>query len=405
MYGFPFLGEGVLKIGMIWEDLSPRSGSRRFLFEATPRLEKLGHEVKIFTAKLDKKACYPEILQLPVEVVPKKHSSISRFFKRTLGRDIDHYWVHTRAYMEISERAATWKADLLIFHYAGEPWLPQYFYYLNKPAGIVDLHVIPGGVPRFRTSASWKIEQRIRLLPPMGRWNALSLKKIGMIITHSRFVYNQTIKVLGSKISTMTEVVPLGVSHSEFYPTDEEEPFVLCLGRIDPQKTLELTMHAMKDTDPNYSLVIAGALEDRFKSYKDRLIDLAEKLNLSHRFKIVQAPTRDEVVRLIQRCSVFLFPSTVDTFGLTVLEAMSCGKPVVACRAGGVPELLSDCGVLLDPDPEQWQKALRQLLSDSHFRRQIGEKAFERSKLYSWEHTVNSYINVLENFESRTKRR
>ncbi len=388
---------------MIWEDLSPRSGSRRFLFEATPRLNKLGHDVRIFTTKLDTKMCYPEILQLPVEVVAKRQSSVSHFFKRVINRDLDYFWIHARAYMEISKRAAKWKPDILIFHYAGEPWLPQYFYYLDKPVGIVDLHVIPGGVPSSRTQILNKVDQKIRVLPPMGRWNALSLRKVRMFITHSHFVYDQAMEVLGNKISKMTEVVPLGVNHSEFYPTDEEEPFVLCLGRIDPQKTLELTIKAMKDIDPHYSLVIAGALEDRYAWYKHRLIEFAEKMNLRKRFKIVLAPNREEVVRLIQRCSVFLFPSTIDTFGLTVLEAMACGKPIVACKAGGIPELLGDCGVLLEADPEIWHDVLRQLLSDSSYRRKIGKKAFERSKLYTWEHTVNSLTQALQNFLVRTK--
>lgn len=386
---------------MIWEDLSPRSGSRRFLFEATPRLEKLGHSLRVFTTKLNPKTCYPEILQLPVEVVPKRQSSASRFFQQVLGRSIDHYWMHARAYMEISKRIANWKPDVVIFHYAGEPWLPQYFYCLEKPIGVVDLHVLPEGVPPFRTS-KLKIEQRIRLLPPMGRWNAASLKKLGMIITHSHYVYEQAKKKLRKNLSTKMKVVPLGVNHSEFHPTGEEEPFVLCLGRIHPQKTLELTVQAMKNTDSDFSLVIAGALDERYLWYKAKLVELAKEMNLSHRFKIVQAPNRAEVVRLIQRCSVFLFPSKIDTFGLTVLEAMACGKPVVACRAGGVPELINDCGVLLDPDPEQWREALTQLLSDTSLRRKIGQKAFNRSKLYSWDHTVNSFIRLLEDFSTLT---
>lgn len=382
---------------MIWEDLSPRSGSRRFLFEATPRLNKLGHEVRIFTTKLDTEMCYPEILQLPVEVVPKRQSSVSRFLKRIINRDIDYFWVHARVYMEISKRAAEWDPDILIFNYAGEPWLPQYFYYLDKRVGVVDLHIIPGGVPTSRTSLLNKVDQKIRVLPPMGRWNALSLEKLRMFITHSRFVCEQAKKVLGNHISKMTKIVPLGVNHSEFFPTDEEEPFVLCLGRIDPQKTIELAVEAMKNMDPHYSLVIAGALEDRFVWYKHQLTKFAEKMKLSKRFEIIPAPNREQIVRLIQRCSVFLFTSSIDTFGLSVLEAMACGKPIVACKAGGIPELLDDCGILLEADPQEWHNALRKLLSNSHYRREIGKKAFERSKLYTWQHTVDSLVQALEN--------
>ncbi len=391
-----------MRIGMIWEDLSPRSGSRRFLFEATPRLQKQGHDVRIYTTKLDRRICYPELLRLPIEVVPKKRSSLGRFLKRTLRHDFDHYWVHARVYMEISKRIAEWQPDVVVFNYAGEPWLPQYFYFLGKPLGIVTLHVIPGGRPRSRTLSGWKIEQKIRNLPPMGIWNSHSLRRLAGFITHSKYVYKQAAQVLGDSISAMTEIVPLGVNHSEFYPTDEEEPFVLCLGRIDPQKNLELVIQAMQETDPAYSLVIAGSLEDRFKPYRDRIVELAEELNLQERFRIVE-PSRAQVVRLMQKCSVFLFPSTVDTFGLTVLEAMACGKPIVACRAGGIPELLHDCGVLLEPHPKQWQKALQEFLLDSRLRRKIGQKAFQKSKKYSWDKTVDSYVLAIENLLARNK--
>lgn len=389
-----------MRIGMIWEDLSPRSGSRRFLFEATPRLQRQGHEVRIYTTKLDQELCYPELLNLPIEVIPKARSSLGRFFRQTLGRDLDHYWVHARVYMEISRRIADWHPDVVVFNYAGEPWLPQYFYFLRKPLGIVTLHVIPGGKPRARKLSWWRIEQKVRTLPPMGTWNVRSLERLAGFITHSNYVYEQAAKVLGDTMSGVTEIVPLGVNHSEFHPTHEEEPFVLCLGRIDPQKNLELIIQAMSHVDPSYSLVIAGSVEDRFKPYRDRMVEFAEKMNLQERFKIVK-PSRAQVVRLIQTCSVFLFPSTVDTFGLTVLEAMACGKPIVACRAGGIPELLHDCGILLEPDPEQWQKAIGKLLSSPRLRGKIGQKAFDKSKKYSWDKTVDSYIHALENLLTR----
>jgi glycosyltransferase involved in cell wall biosynthesis len=390
---------------MIWEDLSPRSGSRRFLFEATPRLQKQGHEVKIFTTKLDREICYPELLNLPIEVVTKERSSFGRFFKRTLGRDLDHYWVLARVYMEMSRRIAQWQPDVVVFNYAGEPWLPQYFYYLRKRIGVVTLHVIPGGKPSSRKWSSWKIEQRIRALPPMGRWNVHSLKNLIGYVTHSRYVYERATEVLGHNISTVTEIVPLGVNHSEFYPVDEEEPFVLCLGRIDPQKNLGLIVRMMRKLDPSYTLTIAGSLEDRFEWHRDQIVDLAEDLNLSNRVEIVEDPTRREVVRLIQTCAVFLFPSTVDTFGLAVLEAMACGKPIVACKAGGIPELLHDCGVLLEPNAEQWEKALSELLSDPSLRMEIGGKAFEKSKGYSWDKTVDSYVEALGGLLARNEKR
>ena len=61
-----------MKIAFVSPDLSPRTGSRRYICELTPRLQNLGHEVKIFTTKLDTQTCFEEYLSLPVEVVGVK---------------------------------------------------------------------------------------------------------------------------------------------------------------------------------------------------------------------------------------------------------------------------------------------------------------------------------------------
>ncbi len=387
---------------MIEEDLSIRSGSRRFISEATPRLEALGHEVKLFTLRMNEKICFPELLKLGVETMPVKSSLISGFLGRTIDRDPSFYWNHAKTVMELSRRIADGGPDVVIFHYAGEIWLPPYFYYLKKPVGVVCFHVLPRGVAPFTVA---KFRERIDLeitnMPPLGRWKRLSLRKLGMALTHSRYVYDKISRIKNNERALCGEVVPLGVDHSVFCPTGEEEPFALCLARIHPQKRLELAVQAMKGSAPRFSLVIAGDVEDRFVWYKEKLLELAEDLHVSDRVQIVPAPSGSEVIRLLQRCAVFMFPSLNETFGVSVLEAMACGKPIIANRSGGVPELLEECGLLLAPDPPKWQRTLSNLLENSNTRKKIGKKALEKSKAYSWDITVDRLATILKDFASR----
>jgi glycosyltransferase involved in cell wall biosynthesis len=98
---------------------------------------------------------------------------------------------------------------------------------------------------------------------------------------------------------------------------------------------------------------------------------------------------------LMQKCSIFLFPSTIDTFGLVVLEAMACGKPVVACNRGGVPDIEGESGLLLEPNVAQWQRTVDALFSDSTFRHRKGQEAFERSKKFSWKNTTSILLQNL----------
>ena len=395
-----------MKIVHIERDLTIRSGSRRFICETTNYLQSLGHRVGIFTTKLDVKRCFPEFLSLPVEVVPIEdfRSRVGRFLKNVLQRNIDYHWVETKAILEISRRVADWEPDIVIFHYAGEHWLQPYFYHLKDSVGAVCLHVVPpvAHPPQdaiWFQSLTWrrKLEDDLLDLPPIKKWNTISLKKVGLIIAHSHYMLDQAMKqgLIGSRRAA---VVPLGVDHSKFYPTYEEEPFALFLGRITPNKSISLAVRAMEKTGPDKSLIIAGTLEDRNLWYEQKLEKIAKRIGISDRFKIVLSPSDEQVIRLMQRCSVFLFPSTTDTFGVAVLEAMACGKPIVACRRGGVPELLDNCGFLLDPDVKQWQETVRKVFSNSNLRRETGKKAFERSKLYSWQNNTNSLLQTIENF-------
>lgn len=397
-----------MKIAFVDPDLSPRTGSRRFLYEVTPHLQNLGHEVKIFTTKLDRQTCFKEYLSLPVpiEVVGARSSRALRqaftSHKKNLlvdtGRNFGIYLTLTLRAMDISKRIADMGCQVSFLQYHGEShWLPPWFYHLRETAGIVSLCVVPPLSPQ-----DWRAETRIvnRLLnlPPVGIWEKLSFRKLAMFHTKSKYALKQA-NMLGIIGRRRTAVVPSGVNHSEFCPTGEEENFALYLGRIDPEKSLELAIWAMEKTDHDNSLVIAGDLETRYPWYKEKLERLAEKVKISDRFKIIPSPSDSECVRLMQRCSVFLFPSTIDTFGLVVLEAMACGKPIVACNRGGVPEIVSDAGFLLEPNVEEWQKIVSKLLSNSKLRKQMGEKALERSKTFSWENTARRLIQSFNNLK------
>jgi len=395
-----------VKIAFVDPDLSPRTGSRRFLYEVTPHLQNLGHEVKIFTTKLDRQTCFREYLSLPVEVVGARSSRALRqaftSHKENLlidtGRRFGYYLTHTFHVMDISKRIADMGCQVSFLQYHGEThWLPPWFYHLREAAGIVSLCVVPTLSPQ-DWPAETRIVNRLLNLPPVGIWEKLSFRKLALFHTKSEYTLMRT-RALGIIGQRRTAVVPSGVNHSEFCPTGEEEPFALYLGRIDPEKSLELTIRAMEKTDHDNSLVIAGDLETRYPWYKEKLERLAEKVKISDRFKIIPSPSDSEVVRLMQRCSVFLFPSTIDTFGLVVLEAMACGKPIVACDRGGVPEIVSDAGFLLEPNVEEWRKIVSKLLSNSELRKQMGEKALERSKTFSWENTARRLIQSFNNLK------
>jgi glycosyltransferase involved in cell wall biosynthesis len=218
---------------------------------------------------------------------------------------------------------------------------------------------------------------------------------VALFVTPSEYQLRQA-RVQGVIGQKKAAVVPLGVDHSEFCPTGEEEPFALYVGRIHPHKSIELAMRSMRNMDSDCSLLIAGDVDEGNVEYVQRLLSLADDLQISDRFELVLHPSERRIIRLMQTCSAFLFPSTIDTFGLVVLEAMACGKPVVACNRGGVPEIVEDAGFLIEPDAVQWEKAVTRMLSDSEFRHDMGRRALQRSEAYSWKNTTCRLLEALD---------
>jgi len=398
-----------LKIAFIDEDLSPRTGSRRFTYEVTRELLNMGHEVKILTAKMDTETCFREYLSMPIELVSKvpPHNWVNlKQVEKQLRKYVSILAVqgnliyHLRQaslMMELSRRVEELKCDVAMSQYHGEHWLLPIFYYLREPTGSVYLNVVPPmprpqALPFQELTLGRRIVDQALNFSQVGLWKVKSYRNLALIMAPSNYLLEQARKQ-GLVTQRKTEVVPLGVNHSKFFPTGEEEPFALCLGRIHPHKSLELAIMAMRNTNSRISLIIAGDIEERFLFYKSRLTSLAEKMKISDRVKIVLSPSDAQVVRLMQRCSVFLFPSIIDTFGLVALEAMACGKPVVACNRGGVPETVGNGGFLLEPDVEKWQEAVSRLFSDSDLRKQMSSQALERSKSFSWENTAKRLIH------------
>ena len=394
--------------------MSLRTGSRRFTCEVASQLSAIGHEVRIFTLRMDKRTCFSKCLSLPVDVAspdrgPFQGGSLNSLKKaiRNCGnkavvnivKDLRYDMNTTSFALNVSHKIARERFDAVLFHYHGGHWLFPFFYHLKETKGAVYLNMVPPrprpyALPFQESSLERRVADGLFSMPLVRRFENESLRKVGLFMTPSEYQLRQAMTqgVVGQKEAV---VVPLGVNHSEFHPAGEEEPFMLYVGRIHPHKSVELAINAMKNSKSDFSLVIAGEVDETTVEYMNRLLGLAERLNVSDRIRIVLHPSEEQILDLMQRCSVFLFPGTIDTFGLVVLEAMACGKPVVACRRGGVPEIVGDAGFLLEPTVEEWHETISRLLSDSSLRQKMGKKALERSKTFSWEKTTERLLQAL----------
>jgi glycosyltransferase involved in cell wall biosynthesis len=150
----------------------------------------------------------------------------------------------------------------------------------------------------------------------------------------------------------------------------------------------------LKGKFSNFRAVVVGDASDFEDLYYQEVKRLAASLNLSD--KVVFAGYREDVFNLMSRMDIIAHTSiTPEPFGMVIIEAMACGKPVVASSAGGGPlEIVKDgeTGFLVDPkDPEKMGDALMALLKAPKLRDKFGRAGRKRV-----ESMFESDLNVRE---------
>jgi glycosyltransferase involved in cell wall biosynthesis len=165
--------------------------------------------------------------------------------------------------------------------------------------------------------------------------------------------------------SSRVEVAHHGVDVERWRPDGRRDPFFLVPGRIMWQKNVELALDAWTRFKPDafenrFSLVVAGMVDAKSRPYLDHL-----KAKAANRpdIRFVTSPSDPEMLDLYQRCWAVVFPPTNEDWGLVPLEAMACGKPVLATRRGGPRESVVDgrTGFLRRDQPRSFAKAMTTL--------------------------------------------
>lgn len=178
-----------------------------------------------------------------------------------------------------------------------------------------------------------------------------------------------------------------------------EVPYVLHAAMLHPRKNLAVLRQAMEGLAAEgfpHALVIAG----RPPGDRPNWVDLeraasAELRGAPGRVVHVGQPSDSDLAALMTGADAVCLPSLYEGFGLTALEAMACGTPVVVSNRGALPEVVGDAGVVVDPTAQAVQGALRRVLSDAALSERLRRDGVERARLFSWEQTAAGWLKVL----------
>ncbi len=223
-----------------------------------------------------------------------------------------------------------------------------------------------------------------------------------VVITDSDFSRSEIAAAYGID-ARYIKVVPLGVgtpflsSTLPRPPADVKQPYVLHVGDLHVRRNLRTLVRALARL-PSVSahmtpplLILAGA--DR----GERANIEAEARRANTQIQFAGAVSDEALASLYSGATAFVYPSRYEGFGLPLLEAMACGAPVVGARAGSIPEVVGDAGILVDPDDEvEMAVWISRLMTDATLAERLRRAGRMRAMDYTWERTARQTIDAYQ---------
>jgi glycosyltransferase involved in cell wall biosynthesis len=223
-------------------------------------------------------------------------------------------------------------------------------------------------------------------------------QRVDTIITVSEHSRRSIIRRLGLPETKVT-AIPNAVNLRHFRPGDPTpvrskyglpERYMLFVGALEPRKNLDrLLLGWSRLTEfQDVQLVIVGPQVGASLP--------ASMTRLRRRVRYLGYVPDDDLPGLYAGAVFFILPSLFEGFGLTVLEAMACGTPVICSQAGALPEVVGDAAMFVDPTSvEGMTEAMRLLLLEDGRRSYYRQKGLERACKFSWERSAQGIKNLL----------
>jgi glycosyltransferase involved in cell wall biosynthesis len=233
--------------------------------------------------------------------------------------------------------------------------------------------------------------------------------RIAMALTISEFSKNDIIKHIPTFDNSRIKVTYLAANEI-FCQIDETVVlrkikdkfnincrYILILGAQDPRKNTELAIKMFfelrKEKDIKEKIVIVGI--PNWKQTK--LYNIVQESDFKNDVMFTDFISENDLVLLYNGASIFLYPSLYEGFGIPILEAMSCGAPVITSNITSTPEIAGNAALLINPrDPEELKSSILTLINNEELRNELKEKGFQQAKKFSWRRMAEETLKVYQ---------
>jgi glycosyltransferase involved in cell wall biosynthesis len=205
-------------------------------------------------------------------------------------------------------------------------------------------------------------------------------------------------------------VVHLGISPNYFkkYSKSDIEsfqrknrlvkPIILYTGSLKPHKNVDVLISAYANMKhrSEYQLAFAGEL---ITEQRD-LWNMIKQKGLTEDVVEIGQVSNNDLALAYQAASVVVLPSLYEGFGFSILEAMASETPAIGARAGSIPEVMGDGGILFDPHSvEELSVALERVLNDTDFQRQLVQRGLQNVARFSWEKCAEETFQIYKDVQ------
>ena len=221
------------------------------------------------------------------------------------------------------------------------------------------------------------------------------------VISISAWTANELQGLLGVPKDAIT-VIHHGVDHELFHTADAsqtEETYFLYVGGFDSRKQVVplVEAYARIASEVPENLLIVGQPSPAQRAELERVIEAG---GVTTRVRILGYVDDKGLAQLYRGATAHVLPTLYEGFGMTALEAMASGCPVVTLRASCVPEICGEAALYADPgDWNEFLGAMKRLSSDEGCRQNVRERGLERAAQFTWrraaEQTLAVYRRVL----------
>jgi glycosyltransferase involved in cell wall biosynthesis len=291
------------------------------------------------------------------------------------------------------------KTPIIVTEFEHYPWIPEYLYHRPFVQGAQLLR--------------WKLDSLVRIalaqmiLPMANAVVFVSKYQRENALKHTIFIEHKSVVIPNAVDINVYKPIKLGEDKEKI--AGDAELVLGFVGRLTPHKGLHILLKAIGRMKPSYRnklrLIIVGPKAPGFRSGKHRQLDpyvqyihyLLEKYDLKNIVKFVGQVKEEEMPHYYNVIDALAHPSFVEAFGLVLIEAMACGKPVIAFNIPPMNEIIINnvTGLLVEPSVEKLTSVLTFIIDNGAILKPLGEmaKTIIEHK-YSWNVVINKYVEL-----------